>query len=197
MKYENRIGYCIALLCMVAMSVWIECKTFADMASREASAAIEVVYISPERINRKAKSDLEIEMPEPVAICDMPSVYEPVIALDDAERHIIECIVAGESKGEPYEGKQAVAQCIYNAMVMDGLTASEVRRIYKYSGWDDEPEAYPDVADAVSAVFDRGEMAVDSPILFFYAPKRCKDKWHETQNFVAEIGNHKFFSKNS
>lgn len=197
MKSGERIVYCIALAGMVAMSIWMECKTFADMAEREAKAAIEVVSIGPKRITRQAKSDLEIEMPEAVVACEMPSAYEPVIVLDDAERHIIECMVAGEAKGEPYEGKQAVAQCIYNAMVMDGLTASEVRRVYKYSGWDDEPEAYSDVADAVSAVFDRGEMAVDAPILFFYAPKRCKGGWHETQNFVAEIGNHKFFSKNA
>ena len=124
-----------------------------------------------------------IEEQEPIAEPE-PEPYVSPIQLSDEERYVVECIVAGEAWGEPYEGKKAVAQCIYDAMLQDGLTASEVRKNYKYSGWKTN---LPEV--------DFGEMATDEFILWFYNPAYGKSKFHESQNFVIEIGHHKFFSK--
>lgn len=123
----------------------------------------------------------------------------PVYPLSDYDRWYIECMVAGEAKGESSLGKMAVAQCILNAMLKDNLTPQEVRKVYKYSGWDEHlesknPKAYAEVKEAVWCVFDNGEVVTSENILWFYAPKYAEGKFHNTQNFVMEIGCHRFYS---
>ena len=124
--------------------------------------------------------------------------HPPFFNLTEAERKTIQYIVAGEAKGEPMEGKMAVAQCILNGMVKSGWSAERVRIEYQYSGWDDElenanPEAWAEVVEAVSRVFDDGELISDKPILYFYAPKYSNGKWHKTLEFAFEISGHRFF----
>lgn len=118
--------------------------------------------------------------------------------LTETDRKTIQYIVAGEAKGEPMEGKMAVAQCILNGMVKSDWSAERVRIEYKYSGWDDEleksnPKAWAEVVEAVSRVFDDGELISDKPILYFYAPKYSNGKWHETLEFSFELSGHRFF----
>lgn len=117
--------------------------------------------------------------------------------LSDEDRYVVKCIVAGEAKGESMEGKMAVAQCLLNAMAKDGLSASEVRKQYQYSGWDDElqnsnPECWTEVCEAVSRVFDDGEFVSENPILYFYAPNVVTSKWHESLPKDQVIGGHSF-----
>lgn len=123
---------------------------------------------------------------------------KPFYPIAEDDRYVIECIVAGEAKGEPIEGKMAVAQCLLNAMAKDGLSASDIRKKYQYSGWDDElqnsnPDCWAEVCEAVSRVFDDGEFVSENPILYFYAPKRVYSRWHESLNHATTIGDHKFF----
>lgn len=122
---------------------------------------------------------------------------KPFYPITEDDRYVIECIVAGEAKGESMEGKMAVAQTILNAMVKDGLSASDVRKQYQYSGWDEElqnlnSECWDEVCDAVSRVFDNGESVTENPILFFYAPKWVDSKWHRTLPYDQTIGGHSF-----
>ena len=114
------------------------------------------------------------------------------------DRWFIECVVAGEAGGEPYDGQRAVAQCIYNAMIKDDLTPQEVKTNYQYAGWkeglyDADRKAWQSVHDAVSAVFDNGDFVTDEPILYFYNPAYGRSDWHETQEYWGSIANHKFF----
>lgn len=123
---------------------------------------------------------------------------KPFYVITEDDRYMIECIVAGEVKGESIEGKMAVAQCLLNAMVKDGLSASDVRKEYQYSGWDDElknlnPDCWTEVCEAVSRVFDDGEFVSENPILFFYAPELVYSSWHESLNHAVTVGGHKFF----
>ena len=118
--------------------------------------------------------------------------------LTEAERQTIQYIVAGEAKGESMEGKMAVAQCVLHGMVKSDWTAQKVRIEYQYSGWDDEleksnPEAWAEVVEAVSRVFDDGELISDKPILYFYAPDITSSSWHESLNHAVTIEGHKFF----
>ena len=122
----------------------------------------------------------------------------PFFNLTEADRKTIQYIVAGEAKGEPMEGKMAVAQCILHSMVKSNWSAERVRIEYQYSGWDDElenvnPEAWAEVVEAVSRVFDDGELISDKPILYFYAPEYSSGKWHETLEFSFELSGHRFF----
>ena len=124
--------------------------------------------------------------------------HPPFFNLTEADRKTIQYIVAGEAKGEPMEGKMAVAQCILHGMVKSDWSAERVRIEYQYSGWDDElentnSEAWAEVVEAVSRVFDDGELISDKPILYFYAPDITSSSWHESLNFSCELSNHRFF----
>ena len=142
----------------------------------------------------------EIE-PEPqIAEQELEStiVYEPPFHLTEYETWFIECVVAGEAAGEPYEGKVAVAQCYFDAMLKDGLSATEVKSAYGYSGWNEnlakqDPKAYDEVKNAVMDVFYGGKFVTDKPILYFYNPAIVYSGWHESQNYAMTIGGHKFF----
>ena len=124
--------------------------------------------------------------------------HPPFFNLTEADRKTIQYIVAGEAKGEPIEGKMAVAQCILHGMVKSGWSAERVRIEYQYSGWDDElenanPEAWAEVVEAVNRVFDDGELISDKPILYFYAPDITSSSWHDSLNHAVTIKGHKFF----
>lgn len=124
--------------------------------------------------------------------------HPPFFNLTETDRKTIQYIVAGEAKGEPMEGKMAVAQCILHGMVKSNWSAERVRIEYQYSGWDDElentnPEAWAEVVEAVSRVFDDGELISDKPILYFYAPDITSSSWHESLNHAVTIEGHKFF----
>lgn len=147
--------------------------------------------------NWNGNFDIENE----IQILDLAMVeysHPPFFNLAEAERKTIQYIVAGEAKGEPMEGKMAVAQCILNGMVKSNWTAEKVRIEYQYSGWDDElentnSEAWAEVVEAVSRVFDDGELISDKPILYFYAPDITSSSWHESLNHAVTIGGHRFF----
>lgn len=142
-----------------------------------------------EVINSKNQNQLDLYMTE---------YDKPFYPITEDDRYVIECIVAGEAKGEFIESKMAVAQCLLNAMVKDGLSASDVRKKYQYSGWDDElqnsnPDCWAKVCEAVNRVFDDGEFVSENPILYFYAPKWVYSRWHESLNHAVTVGGHKFF----
>ena len=114
--------------------------------------------------------------------------------LSESERRVVECMVQGEAGGESYKGKMLVAQCIMNGCIESNMQPSQVRKQYQYSGW--KTNVSEETKQAVRAVFDNGEKVVNEPILWFYAPKYCKGKFHETQTHVITEGSHKFFMRN-
>ena len=114
-------------------------------------------------------------------------------ALTEEQRTLIEQVVSAESRGEPYDGQVAVAQCILNSCLKDGITPEQAIKKYKYTSARVEPT--DSVKKAVAAVFDRGEGITEEPILYFYAPALVESEFHESQDFVIEIKNHRFFKE--
>jgi spore germination cell wall hydrolase CwlJ-like protein len=122
-----------------------------------------------------------------------PTEVAVFFTLTAEQRTLIEQVVSAESRGEPYDGQVAVAQCILNACLKDGITPEQAIKKYKYTGTRVEPTA--SVKEAVAAVFDRGEGVTEEPIMYFYAPALVTSEWHESQIFVIEIKNHRFFKE--
>lgn len=146
--------------------------------------------------------------------------YAYLIHLTDSERHVVESIVAGESGNQPFVGKKLVAQAVYNSMLRDNMSPSQVRKQYSYDGYKDIDEfekeclkaygntnAADECRQAVKEIFDDYSMPTDDFVLFFYAPAHSKGKWHENAKtlkpitYVNEdgsttnyIGGHKFFA---
>lgn len=110
-------------------------------------------------------------------------------------------VVAAESRGEPYEGQLAVAQCIAETAKRSLLNPEEVVNQVSKNGTRQyaQPiaasEVTQSVRDACLDVFVYGSRATDEPIQYFYSTKNgFYSKWHENSlEFVIQIGNHKFF----
>lgn len=131
------------------------------------------------------------ELPKPTA--EQPAVVR--FYLSASERDTVERVVMAESGGESFEGQMLVAQCILNAAEKEGVQPSEAVVIYSYTS--NRPDPTQSVKDAVAAVFDRGEVAIDAPVMYFYNPALVTSDWHESQIFVAEVGGHRFFAERS
>lgn len=131
-------------------------------------------------------------MPE-VDVSEMETTT-PRYALTVSERDIVERVVMAEAGGEGFDGQRLVAQCILNtAEAMDLRPDEVVLAPNQYAS--PAAEASQEVKDAVSAVFDAGDMVTDEPIRFFYAPKYIYSSWHESKEFVLEHGGHRFFKE--
>lgn len=161
--------------------------------SKSESDEPQYIHVEPQIVEQEsANDDVEAEAETE------PEYYVSPINLTEDDRWFIESVVAGECAYEPYEGKLAVAQCYFDAMVKDGLTAREVAEVYQYAGWNpdldkQDRKMYIEVMDAVHDIFDMGQFVTEKPILFFYAPRWCTSDWHEAQEFEMEIGGHRFF----
>lgn len=129
--------------------------------------------------------------------CDIESMETkeeteaPFMPISEDDRHTIECVVQGESGNESLEGKMWVATCLLNAMRNSDIDAETARVSGQYAGWNENVSEETKIA--VSMVFDGGKVTHDS-VLWFYAPRWCESNWHESQQFVAEIGSHRFFA---
>ena len=134
--------------------------------------------------------------PEPMPEVDVSEMESatPRYALTVSERDIVERVVMAEAGGEGFDGQRLVAQCILNtAEAMDMRPDEVVTAPNQYAS--PAAEASQEVKDAVSAVFDDGDMVTDEPIRFFYAPKYIYSAWHESKEFVLEHGGHRFFKE--
>ena len=122
----------------------------------------------------------------------------PFFYISDDERYTIACIIAGEAYNSGMDLKTAVAQTIYIAMKIEDCRLNDV--ISRYDGYRDrsviEDRVWQECQEAIAQIFDRGEMAVDEPIEFFYAPQYCTSDWHESLKYVTTIGGCRFFTRN-
>lgn len=139
------------------------------------------------------KTSAETQSPETTEQTEGPTEPAVFFELTAEERTLIEQVVSAESRGEPYDGQVAVAQCILNACLKDGTRPEAVLKKYHYTTARVEPTS--SVLRAVAAVFDRGEGVTDEPIIYFYNPALASGEFHETQIFVIEIQNHRFFKE--
>lgn len=174
----------------------------AVLLTAAAVAAGIVMAISSVATEKPAVSDAAAEQPAaivttPAESAQTPDQAEPTVRfyLSTSERDTVERVVMAEAGGESFEGQMLVAQCILNAAEKESVQPSEAVVIYSYTS--SRPDPTQSVKDAVAAVFDRGEVAIDAPVMYFYNPALVTSDWHESQIFVAEVGGHRFFAERS
>lgn len=174
---------------LIIINIILSCVTLslatdnAEAPNEGESPEIEQTVIHTTEEVNKAAIEVEETHQEPIA----------TFSLTSEQRTLIEQVVAAESIGEPYEGQVAVAQCILNACKKDGITPEQAIEEYNYTSRRAEPS--DSVKKAVSAVFEHDDSVTEEPIIYFYAPDRVTSDWHESQIFVIEIGNHRFFKE--
>lgn len=113
--------------------------------------------------------------------------------LTDDERALAEQIVACEAGADSLEGQMAVAQCLYDSAVLDGLTIQQVFKKYGYSSlYNRKVTAENELA--VSMVFDYGAKISNKPIQWFVTPAAAPGSWHERgATFAGQFGAHRFY----
>lgn len=113
--------------------------------------------------------------------------------LTDDERALAEQIVACEAGADSLEGQMAVAQCLYDSAVLDGLTIQQVFKKYGYSSlYNRKVTAENELA--VSMVFDYGAKISNKPIQWFVTPAAAPGSWHERGAvFAGQFGAHRFY----
>ena len=187
-------SYAIAALCLFFCAVLAFCAGVCKITPPKLKAQETALKCEIEVCDENKEKYVDGSLPGddvPATLCAYIEYDIPAYNLTDADRETIWHIVQGEAGGESYDGKLWVATCLLNAMRKNDMSAEEVRVAYQYAGWAETVS--DDTKKAVSQVFDFGDATHDS-VLWFYAPKWCDSEWHESQNFVAEIGGHRFFS---
>lgn len=151
-------------------------------------------FVPPQVVYREIYIQPDTEEMTVEIIQDAPAEPEVRYKLTAEERYIVERVVMAEAEGEGYDGQRLVAQCILNTAEAQGIRPDEV---VLAPGQYAAPAEYASemVMDAVSAVFDDGDMVTDEPIRWFYNDKLVYSEWHEGKRFVMYFGNHKFFSE--
>jgi len=158
-------------------------------AQRNLKIDMEGIPLPKTEIFGKSKSLEEIR--RAVDLYDRKPPYNLTLQ----ERQLVERCVMAEAGNESYKGQMAVAQAILDGTLRTGLdVASSIKR-YRIVSRSDIPVS-ESVKKAVSAVFDYGERVTPEKMDVWYAPKRVYSAWHESQNYVTTIGNHKFFWMN-
>ena len=112
--------------------------------------------------------------------------------------HLLAQVVCGEARGEPYEGKVAVAAVILNRVEHPEFPNTIAGVIY-------EPLAFQVVANgtinqkadevSLQAAYDALH-GVDptNGALYFYNPAKTRNRWIRTRPVVKKIGRHIFTS---
>lgn len=182
----------IQAFCLLLVSIiFVGGLALVDWAKKEAvDRPTEIVLIRETALDGQIEGVSEA-VEEPV------EEKEPFFYISDDERHTIACIIAGEAYNSGMDLKTAVAQTIYIAMKIEGCRLNGV--ISRYDGYRDrsviEDRVWQECQDAIAQIFDRGEMAVDEPIEFFYAPQYCTSDWHESLKYVTTISGCRFFTR--
>lgn len=192
-KRSRRINSCIVSTCIVATAALlaISLATVANIPATNAPDATQSkANTTAKEIIGQTEKTQDGAKYEPTETTEETDTF---FVLTSEQRALIEQVVSAESRGEPYDGQVAVAQCILNACLKDDITPEQAIKKYKYTTARYEPTE--SVKEAVAAVFDRGEGITEEPILYFYNPALVESEFHESQIFVVEIANHRFFKE--
>ena len=181
-----------AFFLLLVSIIFVGDLALVDLAKKEAiDRPTEIVFIREMAPESKIEGVSEV-VEEPV------EEKEPFFYISNDERYTIACIIAGEAYNSGMDLKTAVAQTIYIAMKIEDCRLNGV--ISRYDGYRDrsviEDRVWQECQEAIAQIFDRGEMAVDEPIEFFYAPQYCTSDWHESLKYVTTIGGCRFFTRN-
>ncbi|PWA08410.1 spore cortex-lytic protein [Pueribacillus theae] len=124
----------------------------------------------------------------------------PAVSISGEEKELLARLVEAEAKGEPYEGKVAVATIVLNRVESPQFpnTVTEVinevvGHAYAFTPVQNGAINNPASAESTQAVEEalkREDTLNDS--IFFYNPKIATDQWIRSRQIVKKIGNHVF-----
>ena len=111
--------------------------------------------------------------------------------LTTQERDLVERVVAAESRGEIVEGQMAVAQVIKNRSELWKESITEVVLAKAQFAAPYPGEVSDQTKEAVSRVFDKGEIVFSEPVTHFFSG--TDPYWASSKACRGMIGRHKFY----
>ena len=190
-----RIGAAFLILGATTFTVWGVSHLLNRGSDTEAATETRAAESAadPEGYIFKYGEGYAVDMEQLTAAWASEAGFEKRYNLTDDERLEIAQVLTAEADGEPFAGKVAVAQCILQTCEDTDMRPHEVLSMYSYSKR--RPDPSDEALAAVAAVFDFGYVATTEPIKYFYAPALTDSEWHESQDYVMTINNHKFFKE--
>lgn len=122
-----------------------------------------------------------------------PNYKSYSIHLSDSDRDLAERILMGEAGSMGYTGMAIVAQSLRDAYVRGGY--SNIASVISDYGYYGSTSIRPSQTckDVVNYIFDQGGSAVQHRVIAFYSTQYCTSSWHESQNFICQVGKVRFF----
>ena len=118
--------------------------------------------------------------------------------ITEKEKDLLARLVTAEAKGEPYQGKVAVAAVVLNRLESEQFPDTIQQVIYQDkqfqpvdNGMINKP-AGEEAKKAVDEAIHKDGKVTDA--LYFFNPDETDSKWLRTRPVTEEIGNHRFAS---
>lgn len=115
--------------------------------------------------------------------------------IKEEEVRLLARLVHAEAKGEPYEGKVAVAEVVLNRVEHEQFPDTVKEVIYQRNAFQPVQNGAinkPASEEAVQAVEDALENENKIDCLYFYNPETATSQWIFTRDVVKTIGKHAF-----
>ena len=129
-----------------------------------------------------------------------PALYNEEIDASEQDKELMARLVSAEAKGEPYEGKVAVAEVIINRVehedfpdTVKEVVYEQVSGTYAFSPVQNGEINKPADQESIKAVEEAIEdTEKDTEALYFYNPDIASDTWILSRKVTETIGNHRF-----
>ncbi|ESU33322.1 hypothetical protein G3A_06935 [Bacillus sp. 17376] len=115
--------------------------------------------------------------------------------IKEEEVKLLARLVHAEAKGEPYEGKVAVAEVVLNRVEHEQFPDTVKEVIYQRNAFQPVQNGAinkPAGEEAIKAVEDALENENKIDCLYFYNPETATSQWIFTRDVVKTIGKHAF-----
>lgn len=135
----------------------------------------------------------EAQPMEPEVVTQYETIHDrEAWDITEDEQMLVTRVVSAMARGETPLTMEAVAQCVRNTCETKNMTVAEAVEWGRFPV--DQKVIGQPAKDAVARVVD-GYNAVDSTILYAYNPAVQDGSWHETLDFVCQIGALRFFTE--
>lgn len=200
MNDKKVIAAIVAFCVSFTLATWRRSETDIRIATTEAKAKVQIAIAERDnalQLAEQYKKQYEESLKEISALKERLAVKNAPNEEIGWDFDYVVRVVGAEARGEPWEGKLAVCQCIQETAERTGKTPYEVvQKGYASPVGRDVMDGMEDVNEACLLVFLNGYKPFAEPIQYFYSTANgFYSEWHESQVFCFEIGSHRFFKE--
>lgn len=190
------VAFCVSF----TLATWRRSETDIRIATTEAKAKVQIAIAERDnalQLAEQYKKQYEASLKEISILQERLAVRTAPNEEIGWDFDYVVRVVGAEARGEPWEGKLAVCQCIQETAERTGKTPYEVvQKGYASPVGRDVMGGMEDVNEACLLVFLNGYKPFAEPIQYFYSTANgFYSEWHESQVFCFEIGSHRFFKE--